>query len=216
MAGSEFKRVKIWSGWLRLSHAAVGLSTLFLLLTGWLIAESPSLAERAVEYHYIAASVLVFGLLVRTVLFFTGSEHERLHSLLPRGSEVNAMVQTLRHYLAFGRAPLPGWYAQNPFWKPFYLLVYMALVVLAVTGAMIPGTDVVYGFYLPSAHAWWAQPVLWFTVLHLAAVAWHDLKSGSVDVSAIINGYRIFEYRGRRGDEDIVQVITVDTLKKRG
>jgi Ni/Fe-hydrogenase 1 B-type cytochrome subunit len=205
----------VWSGWLRLSHAATGLSTLALLLTGWLIADSPSLADDAVEAHYLAASVLVFGLLIRLALFALGQEHERLHHLVPRGSEVSAVIQTLRNYVSFGKLPLPGWYAQNPLWKPLYLVMYLGLVVLAASGALMPDTDLVYGFYLPSVHAWWAWLVLWFSGLHLVAVVWHDLAKGSTDVSAIINGYRTFEIDTRSPEtQDIVQVVTIDSLKK--
>ena len=46
MSEKEYQRVLVWSGWLRLSHWTIGLTTLVLLLTGWLIAESPSLARR--------------------------------------------------------------------------------------------------------------------------------------------------------------------------
>ena len=75
------KRVLVWSGWLRLSHACVGLAVLVLLFTGWLIAESPSLAESALELHYLVSSLLIFGLVVRILLMFAGKQHERLSGL---------------------------------------------------------------------------------------------------------------------------------------
>ena len=74
----EIRRVLIWSGWLRVSHWSIALSTLILLVSGWLIEHSPMRALIALEYHYIAASILIFGLVVRVVIFIKGKEHERL------------------------------------------------------------------------------------------------------------------------------------------
>ena len=74
MEDPVIKRVLVWSGWLRISHASIGLAVLLLLLTGWLIAESPSLAESALDLHYLASGFLVFGLVVRIVLMFAGME----------------------------------------------------------------------------------------------------------------------------------------------
>ena len=70
MVTTEYKRVRVWSGWARLCHAAIALSSIALLLSGWIIAESPSLAGAASDVHYLSASVLVFGLSIRMVLMF--------------------------------------------------------------------------------------------------------------------------------------------------
>lgn len=218
MDNQVIRRVFVWSGWLRLSHASIALAVPALLLTGWLIAESPSLAELALDFHYLVSSLLVFGLVIRTVLLFAGREHERLPGLFPAGSELNAMAKTLRFYISLGRSPMPGWYAQNPFWKPFYLVVYLALIILAITGALMPDISIVSGFYLPSVHAFWAQPVLWFTVLHIASVFMHDYRNQTTDISAMVNGYRLFLIEGKQdgsGAEDKVQFITLDSLKSR-
>lgn len=213
---TEFKRVLIWSGWFRLSHAATGLSTIVLLATGVLISESPSLTESALDIHYLAASVFVFGLLIRLVLLFVGKPHERLAGLIPSVDELGAMKKTVLFYLSLGRASLPHWYAHNPLWKPVYCLNYMVLVLLAVSGAMIENTDVLFGFYLPSVHAFWAQFVLGFSLLHIIAVCAHDYRNQSTDVSAIINGYRLFQYvrseQNRNGNA--VQFVTLDSRSK--
>ena len=74
----QIRRILVWSGWLRLSHLLVGLSTLVLLVSGWLIEAAPSLEADAVDLHYLAAGFLVFGLALRLVLMFTGSPVERL------------------------------------------------------------------------------------------------------------------------------------------
>lgn len=217
MEDPVIKRVLVWSGWLRISHASIGLAVLLLLFTGWLIAESPSLAESALDLHYLASSFLIFGLVVRIVLMFAGVEHERLPGLFPASSELYAMARTLRFYISLGKSPMPGWYAQNPLWKPVYLVIYLALIVLVITGAAMPDVSMMLGFYLPSVHTFWAQLLFWFTVLHIGSVVMHDYKNKTTDISAMVNGYRLFLVDSNRAGsvaEKLVQRISIDSLKK--
>ena len=107
MANEEYRRVLVWGGWLRLSHLCVGIATLVLLSTGWLIAGDPLLAEAALDYHYLAASLLLFGLILRLALMIFGQGNERLGGLMPLHSELRGMGQTLLFYLSLARAPLP-------------------------------------------------------------------------------------------------------------
>jgi Ni/Fe-hydrogenase 1 B-type cytochrome subunit len=219
MDSTQFRRVMIWGGWLRLSHACIALSTLVLLLTGWLLAESPSLAGLAQDVHDTASGFLVFGLTVRFVLMFAGKEHERISSLFPASSELAAMASTLRFYISLGRTSLPGWYAQNPLWKPVYLLIYLAFIILAATGVAMPDVTLVIGFYLPSVHAFWAQVVFWFSMLHITCVFMHDYKNQTTDISAMVNGYRLFIIDGSQigtGVNESIQVVSPDSLKKGG
>lgn len=212
------KRVLVWSGWLRVSHASIALSVVVHLFTGWLIAESPSLAETALDIHYLASAMLIFGLVIRLVLMFAGKAHERLPALFPASAELAAMASTLRCYISFFRASLPGWYAHNPFWKPFYLLMFPVLVIMVITGVMMPETSIALGFYLPSVHAFWAHVLLWLSVLHVISVIVHDYRKKTTDISAMVNGYRLFLVGGNREDADIdesVQFISSDSLKKR-
>jgi len=211
------KRVLVWSGWLRISHAFIGLAVLVLLFTGWLIAESPSLAESVLDLHYLASGFLIFGLVVRLVLMFAGKEHERLPGLFPASSEFNAMAKTIGFYISLGKSPMPGWYAHNSLWKPVYLVIYLALVVLVITGAIMPDVSLILGFYLPSVHIFWAQLMLWLAVLHIVSVVMHDYRNQTTDISAMVNGYRLFLIESNRGDsvsEQVVQHISIDSLKK--
>jgi Ni/Fe-hydrogenase 1 B-type cytochrome subunit len=219
MNNSELKRVLVWSGWLRLSHWSIALATVVLLLTGWQLGDSVAQPPALLDVHYYAAGVLLFGLALRLVLMVIGREHERLTALLPRASELQPIAHTLRFYLSLGRAPVPRWYAQNPLWKPVYLAVYMALMVQVVTGSLMQEHPVVWRFYLPSVHAFWAQALLWFGILHIAAVALHDLKAKTGDVSAMINGYRLFFIDRTQlpsANEQPVRFVSSDDKGKRG
>lgn len=215
---SGCKRVLIWSGWLRLSHACVGLSVTALLLSGWLLAESPSLHAIATDAHYLGSAVLLFGLLVRGVILVGGREHERLAALLPTRTELAAIAGTLRCYISLGRLPLPAWYAHNPLWKPLYLLVYLALIMLVASGAAMPEIQVIHGFYLPSVHAFWAQIIAWLAALHIISVILHEYKNQTSDISAMVNGHRVFLIddptagAGTAGDR---QYVSLDSIGRR-
>jgi len=189
---ARIEKVMIWSGWLRLSHLLVGLSTLVLLGSGWLIEAAPSLEADAVDLHYLAAGFLVFGLALRLVLMFTGSPVERLSRLMPDDGEMRALRETLFFYASFGRAPLPRWYAHNPLWKPLYLLIYLCLLFLVLTGWLRDSLDILWGMYLPSVHAVFASAIAWLTLLHLIAVVLHDYRGDAADLSGMVNGYRHF------------------------
>jgi len=192
MNDAEFKRILIWSGWLRLSHWSIALGTLAAGLTGWQLADRTAALQTVVDAHYYAGAVLVVGLILRLVLLFTGRQHERFAALWPASSEWRTVGAMLRFYLSLGRIPVPRWYGHNPLWKPVYLLVYAALLVQIVSGGLMQERDILWGFYLPSLHAEAAQLLLWFSLVHVAAVALHDAKGKTADVSAIINGYRLF------------------------
>lgn len=189
---ARIEKVLIWSGWLRISHLSIGLSVLVLLASGWLLQSAPSLAADASDMHYLAAGVLLFGLALRILLMFVGSPVEKFGQLMPEDDEWRAVKDTLMFYLSFGRGQLPRWYAHNPFWKPLYLLLYLCLIVLVLTGWLRVDTPVVFGWYLPNAHGIFATAVAWLTFLHIFAVILHDYRGDSADISAIVNGNRHF------------------------
>jgi Ni/Fe-hydrogenase 1 B-type cytochrome subunit len=188
----QIRRVAVWSGWLRLAHWSLAGSTLLLLGSGWLVANSPSLAESAVEVHYLGAGVLLFALALRLFLGLAGSGAERLEHLWPRASELAGMRASLLFYLSLGKAPMPSWFAHNPLWKPLYLLLFLTLALLALSGWLMPDMPVVAHLYLPHVHSWLANLVGIVTLAHLYSVVLQDLKGRSADVSAMISGQRYF------------------------
>jgi len=107
------------------------------------------------------------------------------------------------------------WYAHNPLWAPVYLLVLIILVVQTLTGLLMETHTVMWGFYLPSVHDVWSTVILVFACLHVIAVVLHDAKGTAADVSAMINGHRIFIPE----DADLpyppsVQAVSLDQIRK--
>jgi len=189
---TEFKRILVWSSWFRLSHLFIGVSSIILLATGTLISESPLMASIAIDIHYYAASLLTIGLVIRIYLMFFGQANERVTNLIPKASELRTIGEMFRFYILLGKAPLPRWYAQNPFWKPIYLIFYCLLISQVLSGFLIAQGILILGFYPPTIHYFLANILLVFTVLHIIVSIWHDYKGGGSDVSAMINGIRTF------------------------
>ncbi len=210
----QIRRVLVWSGWLRLVHGALALSTLVLLATGWLISASPTLAADASFIHYLAATVLLAALLLRFFLAVAGKGAERFEHLLPRRSEFAAIRASLLFYLSLGRTPLPNWFAHNPLWKPLYLILYLLLAMSALSGWIMPEIQIVGRLYVPGFHAWLAAPVAGLVVAHLLCVLLQDFRGRSADISAMLSGYRFFVVeRGGAGRSGVRQVsVSLDDL----
>ncbi len=213
----QIRRVPVWSGWLRVAHWALAGATLLMLVTGWLIANAPTVAAEAAEVHYLGAAVLVFGLALRLFLGFAGKGAERLEHLVPKPSEMTGLRNSALFYLSLGKAPLPNWYAHNPLWKPIYLVWFALLALSALTGWLMPDTPVVGVFYLPRVHQWMANAVFVVTLAHVYSVVLQDLRGQAADTSAMINGHRYFRVE-REGlvKPEVPQVsIRIDDLNRK-
>ena len=200
---------------MRLAHWLIALSVIVLMATGWLLKLAPGVAESASDYHDLASIGLTLGLVLRVWLLFFGKGPAHWKALLPVRADLPRIGMTLRFYATMGKSPQPKWYAHNPLWAPVYLLVLVVLVLQTLTGLLMEAWPVLWGFYLPSVHAFWAPVILGFSCLHIIAVVLHDAKGTTSDVSAMINGHRIFIPE----DVDLphtpnVQTVSLDRLKK--
>jgi Ni/Fe-hydrogenase 1 B-type cytochrome subunit len=217
MAAITIKRVKVWSGLLRVSHWLMAFAVLILLGTGWLLGSVPQAYEALLDYHYLAGYALIAGLLLRAWLLFFGRATDRLADLVPRRRQFSAMLDMLRFYLSFGRWPLPAWYAHNPLWQPVYLLLLMLLAVQVLTGVFAYAPYLLAGRAPVEWHASGAVILGAITALHLLAVFLHDLKGTGSDNSAMINGHRIFIVNPLQQPVDPgVQQVSLDQIGKPG
>jgi Ni/Fe-hydrogenase 1 B-type cytochrome subunit len=213
MVGRQVQRNLVWSGWHRLAHWLIALSVMVLIATGWLIKSAPSVAQSASDYHDVASVGLILGLALRLGLLAFGSRAAHFRALIPGPSDVNAIGLTLRFYATMARSPLPKWYAHNPLWAPLYLALLLVLAVQVASGLLLESHPVLLGFYLPSVHDFWATAIVIFTFLHIVAVALHDAKGTASDVSAMINGHRIFLIEDVEGMQaQNVQSVSLDKV----
>jgi Ni/Fe-hydrogenase 1 B-type cytochrome subunit len=192
MPQDTIKRVKVWSGLLRLCHWFMALLLSVLFLTALLARHAPVLAPAARDYHFMAGHVLLLVVALRVYLLFFGARTDRFTALLPGRREWAATGAMLKFYLSFGKAALPKWFAHNPFWMPIYLAFYLVLLLELVTGLSHSNDAIIAIETTQSLHALGARILLWFAILHTLAAFWHDYKGKGSDVSAMVGGRRIF------------------------
>ena len=216
MATNSIRRIPVWSSLLRLAHWGIALSTLFLIASGFLIEIAPAVADAASDWHQIIGVIFSFALTLRLWLLFFDSGTGHWRALLPIDSDVAAMKEMLLYYLAMGKREQPRWFAHNPLWKPVYLLILPLFAGVSLSGHFLASTPILFGFYLPSLHATFANVIVIFTLFHLVAVFYHDLKGTGSDVSAMINGHRIFvvEPVDIEPGKSNVQQVSIDDLFK--
>ena len=204
----EIRRQLVWSKALRWCHWGMALSVLALLASGWLITWVPEKAERVRELHYLGAAVLIAVLAVRMWLLAFGKGNEALNKLLPNKHQLGQSWQVLRSYLSLGKIPLPKWYAHNPLWSPLYLLLFLILLIQIGSGLALLNEVTLFGsLSVRQAHSLGFQIIALFTLLHILASFFHDSNSTTSDISAMINGHRIFIIEPRQQ-----QTFTTDTI----
>lgn len=192
MQTEKVQRRLVWSAPLRLCHWLMAAAVLTLLATGWLLGAGTRYAKAAADYHYIAGYVLIAALALRLYLLLLGTGTAHWRDCLPARGQWRAVGATLRSYVSLGRWPLPAWYAHNPLWGPVYLALFGMLAVQAATGLTIDAPYRLAGVGLVTIHAALAQFIGWFAIVHIAAVFVHDALGTGSDISAMINGHRIF------------------------
>jgi Ni/Fe-hydrogenase 1 B-type cytochrome subunit len=196
MQSETINRVHVWSRWLRLAHWSLALSIFGLLASGWLAAKDPVLFASALDYHFIFAALMLPALLLRFYLLFAGKGTDHLHDCELDSLKIVQAWEVIRFYLTLGRSPLPKWYSHNPLWGPIYLLLFLFLTLSAISGlALSKNLFILAGISMYDLHRLSYYVTVSFVCLHLPAVFSHDLSGRGADVSAMINGYRIFLVR---------------------
>jgi len=206
MSAIPIQRIRIWSRLLRLCHWLLAVTVLTLLLSGWTLGNDPLPASDSWrDAHVTTGYLLGLTLVVRIVLLFAGRvPTDRWRDCLPfTRQHWLGMRDMLVFYASLGRAPLPGYYGHNPLWGPLYLLSFGVLAGAVATGMLLASADPAqYG--LLTAAPWWLGYTLreWhgvlaltlggFAALHIASVFLHDARGTASEISAMVNGHKIF------------------------
>jgi len=189
--------VKVWSRWLRISHWLMALSTLALIISGWVLEylETPDPLIR--DYHYIFGHILLVALLLRGFLLFAPIgeklESESWKSLRWDRRKAPAMLEMLKYYMSLGRMPKPAYYAHSPLWVPFYAIVFALLAVLTFTGYFYDAPVRIAGAGLWRIHGGLASLMEILASLHIVSAVIQDLSAPGGDISGMISGYRLFK-----------------------
>jgi len=156
---SELKSYRVWDAPTRLFHWVNAISVAALIIVGYLILkgralEIPRTGSLTLKViHTWAGYVFVVNLLVRIAWGFVGNRYARWRSVLPMGRGYLAALGS--HVKAlFSRHP-PQYLGHNPLGRIGMTAIFLVLVVLAVSGLALAGTDLFY----PPLGQWFARSV---------------------------------------------------------
>jgi len=154
---AELKAYRVWDGPTRWFHWINAICVVALVVVGYIILNgraleiprSGSLKLKAI--HTWIGYVFVVNLLVRLVWAFVGNRYARWRAILPGG---RGYLAALRSYVTafFSRHP-EQYLGHNPVARLSVTAMLVILVVLAVSGVVLAGTDLFY----PPIGRWMAR-----------------------------------------------------------
>ena len=192
MNSSNIQRIPVWSRSLRLIHWSMAFAVIVLIFTGWGMRADPLLAATLLDDHLMAAGLLIPAFILRLYLLFFGSGSDHISDCESDMNRLRGAVAVLKFYFSLGRSPLPRWYAHNPLWGPLYLLLFVFVLLQISSGLLHQQQAFIAGINLHDLHTVGAYVITTFTLLHIVAVFLHDLGGSGSDISAMVNGHRIF------------------------
>jgi len=220
MQSTTLTAVLVWSRWIRLAHWLLALTALGLIITGLLLRLDIPLSTSAKDMHAILGGLMLPALLMRLYLLFFGKGSDLFYDCEPNLHRLAQAWGVLRYYLSLGKSPLPKWYSHNPLWGPLYLILLFFLVLVTLSGVLLlQGYHFIGGISLLDLHRLCCWVIAVFTLLHLPAVFAHDLSGRAGDISAMVNGYRLFDTgatktSGRPGEQAIPLETLLNSLKR--
>ncbi|MCU7880336.1 MAG: cytochrome b/b6 domain-containing protein [Candidatus Thiodiazotropha sp. (ex Lucinoma aequizonata)] len=112
----------VWSRGVRLAHWSLVLSSIGLLITGWLMNNTSVIAATTTEIHYMLSALLLPALLLKLYLLFFDEGTDHLIACEPDSHRLSQAWLVVKFYLTLRKPPLPKWYSHNPFCGPLYLV----------------------------------------------------------------------------------------------
>ncbi len=192
-----YQRQKVYDPALRLIHLWNGLAILFLMTTVWLsdLFDKGASETALWQLHIYLGYALVLGIVSRIAWGLVGPRHARFSDMWHPA----AWWQAIRH-VDFTSKPRFG---HHPLASAAYLLVYLLLVVMAVTGLGLAAIEQSMGPF----NAWfgdmaWLEDafeepheliytlLMGFVFLHITALIWHGHKDKTPLAQSMVTGYQ--------------------------
>ncbi len=219
---TDFKRLYVWEGPVRVFHWINAASITVLIVTGLLIADPPAIMsgkEASEQYlfgtvrfiHFAAAYLMTAVLLLRIYWAFAGNRYASWRALLPfHRKGLRNIVKVIKHDILLipeKEGPQPD-IGHNSLAGLSYLVLFMMVLVMIFTG---------FGLYSANSTWWFPQLFSWvvpalggdflartihhltmwgiilFVVVHVYLVLFHDWLEGRGEVSSMISGYKFIE-----------------------
>ncbi len=213
MSQPQLIRKHVWTSLHRGLHWLIGLTTINLIATAWLIDSAPYLQDFAHDWHLINGNLLLVGIVLRIFFLILGKDNLKWQALLPDSNHRTHAIAMLKFYVTLGRSPLPRWYAHNPLWKPIYAIALALIMTQTFTGVMMEISDAtsVYNLII---HQNLAVILTVFTVAHIVTVIFHDVKGEGSDVSSMLNGHRLYSVEQPEKKDNLHRFDIKDLLNK--
>ncbi|ADC89739.1 Ni/Fe-hydrogenase, b-type cytochrome subunit [Thermocrinis albus DSM 14484] len=216
------KKIYIFSPSLRVWHWVNALAITLLFLTGLYIGNPFFVGSQGLEatyaygqrltmdllrmVHFAAGYVLLVGLLFRFFIAFF-RKGDRLFLPKLRGDFWKGIWDMLLYYLFI--KPQHPLYVRNPLARVVYLLVYLLLIFMVLTGFAMYGMSNPGGFWskitgwvIPMLggefmthmwHHWFAWIVIFFVILHVYMVIREDALKKSGEISSMFSGVKFLK-----------------------
>ena len=192
-----YRRKKVYDPALRIIHLWNGLAILFLMTTIWL----SDLFEKGVgektlwQIHIYMGYALVVGVIARLSWGIVGPQHARFTDMWHPTTWWDAVRN-------FNLQAKPR-FGHNTLASGAYLLVYLLLITIAITGLGLAAVEHSMGpldtwigdmpwlkelFEEPHEFIYYA--LMGFVVVHIAALIWHEYKDKTPLAQAMVTGYQ--------------------------
>jgi Ni/Fe-hydrogenase 1 B-type cytochrome subunit len=203
-----YKRQKVYDPILRLIHLWNGLAILFLITTVWLadLFEKGASENALWQLHIYLGYALLIGVVARLVWGFVGPHHARFSDMW----HPKVWWHTTRNF----KLQVKPRFGHNTLASGAYLLVYLLLVIMSVTGLGLAAAehstgpfDVWFGDMVwlketfEEPHEFIYYLMMGFVVVHIAALIWHEKKDKTPLAQSMVTGYQ-YEVDQSRGEQD--------------
>jgi cytochrome b len=192
-----YRRKKVYDPALRIIHLWNGSAILFLITTIWLsdLFEKGAGEKTLWQIHIYIGYALVVGVVARLSWGIVGPQHARFTDMWHPATWWDAVKN-------FNLQAKPR-FGHNTLASGAYLLVYLLLITMAITGLGLAAVEHSMGpldtwigdmpwlkelFEEPHKFIYYA--LMGFVVVHIAALIWHEFKDKTPLAQAMVTGYQ--------------------------
>ena len=213
----KFRRVYVWEFPVRLYHWVNALCVVVLCVTGYLIGRPLAITYSSEAYqqywfgtvrflHFVTAFVFFFNFLVRLYWGFVGNQYAKWSNFIPNhGAQWREMIEVMKVDVLQTRVQGLITLGHNALAGLIYFLSFLAFLFQSLTGfalyssmsqARLPRlfawiTPLMGGdFAVRQWHHIFMWFFIWFTLVHVYLVFYHDYIEGRGTTSSMVGGWK--------------------------
>jgi len=213
----KFRRVYVWEFPVRLYHWVNALCVVVLCVTGYLIGRPLAITYSSEAYqqywfgtvrflHFVTAFVFFFNFLVRLYWGFVGNQYAKWSNFIPNHrAQWREMIEVMKVDVLQTRVQGLITVGHNALAGLIYFLSFLAFLFQSLTGfalyssmsqARLPRlfawiTPLIGGdFAVRQWHHIFMWFFIWFTLVHVYLVFYHDYIEGRGTTSSMVGGWK--------------------------